>query len=333
MAIDLVGHGWVGEFLAGHLNHQAIHHAYLFHGAEGMGKGILARRFAQALLCEQGQFPPCLDCHNCQRVERLTHPDYERISSDEVGQTLKIEQVREMQRHIALAPFEGGRRVVLIERAHELSQNAANALLKTLEEPPQHVVLLMTARTLEALPATLVSRCEVVSLRTVSAGEIVEALSAEFGRETASLVGSLAGGRPGKALALARDEETLKRRREALDELQRLLHGDRVSRFRFVGEWTSGRDLAATRRKTLELLESWLSLLRDVMLMANSAQVALSNPDQRERIAMMQSTLSGSQAAAMVRSLKGSMDAISDNGNVQLALEVLLLSLPYLTSR
>jgi DNA polymerase-3 subunit delta' len=328
---DEIGHGWAAEILAKHMDTGSVHHAYLFHGASGIGKLALARRFAQSLLCESEAFPPCLDCGGCDRVASLKHPDYEELRSEDVGESLQIDQVREMQRRISLAPYEANRRVVLLDRAHELTHQAANAMLKTLEEPPEHVVLLVTTQSIEALPATLVSRCEVLNLRAVATSDIVTALETEYGAETARLAGSLAGGRPGRALALAQDPEELERRRQALDDLDRLLQGDRIERFAFVDKWVivpKDRDLAWLRRKTQRMLRDWLSLMRDVMLAANGADVELSNPDQAQRVAALRRSISGRRSARVARAMATCMDDIRANANVQLAFEELMLNLP-----
>ena len=331
MAWDMIGHQWVVDHLRHQLQLGGVRQAYLFTGPDAVGKETVALRLAQALLCQTGRIDPCGACDACRKVAASAHPDLHLVEAEEVDGTLKVDQIRELQRQIALSPYAGGRRVVLIRRAHELSIGAGNALLKTLEEPPPQVVLMLAARSLESLRATIVSRCEVMALRPVDAGTIGQALTAEFGAERAHLLASLSAGRPGLAIALGRDEQALTVRRQSLDGLFEAMQAPYTTRFAYVKELMPGRDRSLDRRRCLDELETWLSLWRDIMLASHGAQVPAANIDEVSRIVRIGQAIKPSVASDTVGALQSALVAVSRNANLQLAMETALLDLPRLS--
>src|SRR5512136_929842 len=164
---SIVGHQWAIDLLSRQLAQGQVGHAYLFTGPPQVGKGTLARWFAQALLCQSEGSRPCEACPACRQVAAGTHPDVRPLNLEvQPGErrTLGIEAIREMRSGMAERPFSGQRKVYLIEDAETMTQDAANALLKTLEEPPSFVVLLLVALSDHMLLPTVVSRCQLVSL-------------------------------------------------------------------------------------------------------------------------------------------------------------------------
>ncbi len=169
---NLLGNEWAVEMLRQHVARRAVRHAYLFAGAPGLGRRTLALRFAQALNCTQPLQPgiPCGECRDCKQIEAMQHPDLTVIQADTEGGTLKVDQVREARRSLTLKPYQSKYRVALFLRFQEANDNAANALLKTLEEAPSYAVLILTADQAEGLLPTISSRCEVLRLRPCPAG-------------------------------------------------------------------------------------------------------------------------------------------------------------------
>jgi DNA polymerase-3 subunit delta' len=329
MSWDVIGHDWIVETLVRQLAAGELRQAYLFSGPKGVGKRTLALRFAQTILCESDRAAPCLACKPCRQLAARELPDAHWLQAEEAGATLKIEQVRELQRHISLAPYEGLYRFAFIIRAHEMSDEAANALLKTLEEPPPQVILFLTARSPEALLPTLVSRCQVLPVRPVPPRDLVEGLTDRIGPEKAQLVGSLAGGRPGVALSLALDAEALDSRQRDLDDLVAALSGSRIDRFQLVHQMTPGKDRSAERIRVQTALATWLSFWRDMLLTAFGVDRPLVNPDRAAEVERLAGSYSADQVAVGARALQQTLADIDRNANLSLAMEALFLQLPF----
>src|ERR687885_2104724 len=196
---ELLGQPRLIERLGEQLARGEASHAYLISGPRSIGKHTLALRIAQTLLCETGRTPGgCGRCLACRKIERGTHPDVRVIEKPHDRERISIEQVREMQRDIALRPLEGERRVVIIDDAAELSLDAQHSLLKTVEEPPAHAVVLIVTRTPRGIEETIVSRCQPLPMRPIPTERIRAFVAERTGDGAlAALVAPLAQGRPG----------------------------------------------------------------------------------------------------------------------------------------
>jgi DNA polymerase-3 subunit delta' len=323
--------------LSGQIARRAVRHAYLFLGPQGVGKRTLALRFMQALNClqppEAGH--PCLECQACQAIAAATYPDLHILSSQEGKRHLRVDQVRELQRMLALSPYQGNWRVALLLDFHQATAAAANALLKTLEEPAPHVVLLLTALSEDLLLPTIVSRCEILALRALPVSQVEGALvGREVPAEHAALIANLSGGRPGWAIRMAAAEDGLSERREILGLMDTLLRQTRAERFAFVESWERGlRKLGSLddqRRAATALLEEWLGYWRDILHAALGSGVALRNLDCEGQIRRLATTLSSEQIEEAILALDQALQAIEVNANLRLVMEVVMLRLPML---
>jgi DNA polymerase-3 subunit delta' len=251
------------------------------------------------------------------------------VEAERIGGVLKVEQIRGLQHQLALAPFEGRWRVAMLLRFHEANASAANALLKTLEEPASQAILILTARAPESLLPTIVSRCETVMLRPLPADEIAAGLRARgVEPEKAAMAAALAGGRPGRAMRLANDDDAFMRRRQIGDDLRTILATSVVERFRYVEKITRRGETAERRENGLEVLETWLALLRHAMHRSYGVSQASGNSDQDDMIAEIGDSLQPAQVRAAVEAAQRTLEGISQNANLRLALETLMLDLP-----
>jgi DNA polymerase-3 subunit delta' len=322
---NMIGHEWAVDLLSQHVSRETYRHAYLFTGPAGIGRRTLALRFAQALNCTQPPAPgePCGSCRTCTQIEMMQHPDLTVTHAEQVGGTLKVDQVRELQHSLSLAPYAARYRVALLLRFEEAHTSAANALLKTLEEPPPQVVLLVTAESAESLPPTIVSRCEVLRLHPLALPIVQAALQTRWGlpEEEAGLLAHISGGRPGYALHLHQQPEKMEQRKSWLDDHHRLLASNRVTRFEYAEK------ISKDKERLRGALETWLSLWRDVLLFSSGAAVPMTNEDFRDEIEMLAS--GGMQTAlAALAALLHTQDLLEHNVTARLAAEVLLLDLP-----
>jgi DNA polymerase-3 subunit delta' len=246
------------------------------------------------------------------------------VESEEVRATLKIEQVRDLQRQLALTPLEGRWRVAILRRFEEASIAAANALLKTLEEPPLYVVLAILANDADNLLPTVVSRCQEIALRPLPVSAVEQALIERWGAEPdqAELVAHLSGGRMGYAVRALEHGEALERRSQRLDDLESLLNASTTGRFRYVENLA--RDPVATR----ETLDLWTSWWRDVLLLAAEADAPLTNVDRQDKLRDHARRFEVDESAAVIDALRSAAGRLSRNANARLTLEVLMLDFP-----
>jgi DNA polymerase-3 subunit delta' len=203
---QIIGHKLPLEFLSNTLTHGPVGHAYLFYGPEGVGKQMVAYRFAKALLCEKSGVlgDACDACDACRRFTNDNHHNFQLIHP-EGAQGYKIDQLRELRRNVSLMAFHEGKRVYLLPDADKMKPEGANAILKTLEEPSEGVVLiLVTSQLIKILP-TIISRCQKVPFTRISEQELEPFLEKEFSMDpaTASLMARLSEGSPGKSHELA----------------------------------------------------------------------------------------------------------------------------------
>lgn len=225
---DILGQERVITFLKRALQSDQMPHALLFSGDEGVGRSSTAQALAQALNCEnrQADQDACGQCRSCGLFAAGGHPDFWQISpeGESVQPQIKIDQVRELRRQVGYHPLAGSWRVVLLKPAETLNQEAANALLKTLEEPPAGNLFILTATGDRDLLPTIVSRCRRLTFGAIPQAIMIRELQAgkRLSPEQASLVAAIHNGSLGKALAEDLPE-LLAKRDQAVNELE-LLH-------------------------------------------------------------------------------------------------------------
>ncbi len=321
----MLGQEWAVELLRGQIVREQVRHAYLFCGPPSVGRRTLALKLAQALNCTEakGTGDLCGQCRECRQIAAGNHPDVRLTEADVEGGTIKIEQIRELRRTLVLKPYQASYRVAILPRFQEATDNSANALLKTLEEAPPQVVLILTADHPEQLLPTITSRCEILRLRPLS----FEALEAELtirgiASEQARLLAHISGGRPGSALSLMEEDGWIDRRRERFDEQWQLISANRVERFAFAEQLAKDKGVM---RQTLLL---WISYWHDVFLLASGSRIPISNTDRQGEIESLSQSLSLREVNRHMQRLSKTVLGIEENVNLRLAAEVLLLDWP-----
>lgn len=318
---QVVGHKWAVDLLKRSLASERVAHAYLLTGPPQIGKRSLALNFAQALNCLD-QEKPCGQCLACSKIAHGSHPDVQVIQGE--GRTIKIDQMRTLRHEAALFPLEGRWKVYIIRQMEQATAEAANCLLKTLEEPPSHVILMLTASEAEALLPTIVSRCQVLNLRPLATETVQRSLQERWGVDAkrAQLLARLSGGRLGWAVAAGQDDAILDRREKHLDEMMELMGQGRVERMGYA------RQLSHNPEAVRELLHLWLSWWRDLLLTASGSSAAIVNIDRGGTLRVQAQRYSLAQVRDFVKALRAAAWRLEHNANTRLTLEVLMLGLP-----
>lgn len=338
MAWDLIGHEWAVDQLRGSIVQDTLAHAYLFSGVAGLGKALLALRFAQALNCEQSPGEPCRTCRSCKRIERGNHPDVRiagmatqalGVKEEEAARQkeLKIGTIREWQHDITLRPYESRRRVFILHDAERLTEEASNAMLKTLEEPPPFATLVLVANSADLLP-TIVSRCRPLRLRPLPRRLIGEALIARgHPPDEAELLAAWSGGRIGWALRMLENADELKTRHEQLAALIELNPATPQQNFRWAEQ--RAREYRGGEQATVfSWLELWQNWWRDALLVAAGCPEGISNIDRRVELEQLARHHNLTQLYRFTTRIGETARQLRENVNPQLALENLLLHLP-----
>jgi DNA polymerase-3 subunit delta' len=333
----VIGHEWALDLLEHTISSGHLRHAYLFSGPSQIGKTTLAVAFGQALLCETGAGRPCGTCRSCQRIAQGRHPDVRTLTAEK--STIQIEQIRTLQSAAALSPVEGRYRVFIIPEIERASAPAANALLKTLEEPPPQVVLILTSARRDQVLPTVVSRCQIISLRPLPLEQVQAALEGRWGADPARavLLARLSSGRLGWAVVAHRDPDLGRKRARAFDDLlalttaghfDRLALSDALSRLPLetgsrVAE--EGAQLEETVGMTLGLWASWW---RDVWLIQHGLPDAIVNLDRRLQLVQQADLFKTEQVEGALTDLLETLRRLRANVNARLALDVLSIRVP-----
>jgi DNA polymerase-3 subunit delta' len=331
----IVGHERAVDLLQRAIRHRRIGHAYLISGPLGVGKRTLAVCLAQALNCERlgpgaegDGVPPCGTCRRCRLIAADAHPEVRVVGVQAPHRVIRVADVESIQADAALRAADVYRKVYVLEQAEQLHPDAANRLLKTIEEPPSSVVMILTTVDPEATLETIVSRCQHLRLRPLRRDRLGQHLIQASGLapERAELLAALAEGCVGRALSLANDDRALERRSRLLDELVGLEDADRVARLQYAR--TLGDRWSKDPDSVREVLATWLRWWRDVLLLQGGLDQRIVNVDRRPALERLARALSASEAGAAVSSVRDVLQMLDQNVNARLALDVATLDLP-----
>jgi DNA polymerase-3 subunit delta' len=336
---DVVGHVRLIDLLTRSVTGGTLPPSLLFAGPAGVGKHLTAVAVAQALNCTnittgsglraEGSLDACGTCAACTRIARAVHPDVLFVSPSENG-NIKIEPVRDAIDRAQYRPFEGRRRVVIIDDADALITHAQNALLKTLEEPtPSSVFILVTARPDMLLP-TVLSRCPQLRFRPLPVADIVSALMARGRSEAeARAVAATAGGSLGQALQMSADELVESRELAQRVLAQAAAQHDPARRVETAQQLITKPPSGVTERDQLAThLRAMAVLLRDVEVLATGADdSALANADVRPVLERLTNTYRGARGTRAFAAIDRALFALDRNAGVKLVADWLVLQL------
>ena len=358
---SLSGQPRVCEFLTRAVESGRASHAYLFVGAPGSGKLDAAWALAQALLCpEHG----CGACDDCRRVAHRTHPDV-HLYAPESATGYLVAQVRELIEDVSLTPVRAARKVYIVDRADLLRSSSANALLKTLEEPPENVSFILLGTSTDIMLPTIVSRCQCVPFRTVPLAEATRAVVACTGLdEDRCRMAVAVAGSPARACEFLKSSERMAARRSALTAVDGLAYDDAADVLQAAKglveaikaplaevkstqeavlehdadylshgalkqlEERHKRELTQRERSgAMEVLASVRSLLRDVLLVTTGASNEIINRDSADIVERLAARTDAAGAARALDAVRACEERVSRNVTIQLALEAMLFEI------
>jgi DNA polymerase-3 subunit delta' len=320
---DVLGHSRPIELLKRAIKGNKMAQSYLFLGNEGIGKRIVALQFAKAVNCLDEQVDrqdSCDHCLSCKKIDNHLHPDVLVLEPE--GQMIKADQVREMQGDLAYRPYEGRYRVCILTAADRMAPNMSNILLKTLEEPPLHTVIILLANNPKLLLPTILSRCQPIRFSPLPVPLVTQWLVEQKGldEKEAHLLASLSEGSPGKALEIQEEIRQIPR-----EELLNGLLGLKSLPVEKMEMWSES--LPSRRDDVLLILEVTKTLLRDLIIMkAVRDGTKLIHSDLLDGIRNTAAHWSLPSLLNRMEALHQATLAIRANANAKLALEAMLLS-------
>jgi DNA polymerase-3 subunit delta' len=326
------GHEWAAQILQKHISQNNVRHAYLLSGAPGIGRRSLAIRFAQVLNCTQPPAPgePCDECRLCKQIAKMQQADLTITQSVDDARTIKVEQIRELQGSLSLVPYEARYRIALMLNFHEATPNAQNALLKTLEEAPPKVILILTADSVENLLPTIVSRCEILRLRPLSVDLCTTALQKHWKvpGDMANELAHLTSGKIGQAVRYHQDPNQLEKLHQLVQDVFDLLGSSLVERFDYAEKIADLKRKNVSRESIAMLLRTWLSLWRDFYICVSGSDMPLTFLNFKPLSRKTAEKLTQPVVYQQLLRLETSLTQLDTNLNSRLLVETLLLDWP-----
>ena len=320
-SFDIIGQSALIRRLKRIMDSGRIVHSYIFIGPTGAGKKTISKYFAKMLLCDGGK-KPCNMCKSCRQLESSNHPDIIRI----VGQskTIGIDPIRELRGDISIKPFQGQKKIYIIEKGDTMTPQAQNALLKTLEEPPDHAIIFILVENLAGLLPTIVSRCQIIRIPPLSAQQVAQIIKSRtrVAPDEALVFARLSQGIPGKGIELALSQEYHQMRDESLEILTKLTESSTAQAMGYVDYFLDKRDNA------IEILDMIELFLRDVLVLKEGKlREIIINIDKIPFIESLANTFTTRDIQCIIENIEQSKKMLMSHANFQLTIENLLMKI------
>lgn len=322
MRTKIIGHEKQRNYLKRTIDNEKITHSYLFEGPEGIGKKKIAIEFAKEILCTSSDIRPCCECSSCIKIETNNHPDFNLIEADKG--IIRKSQIDEIVQGAWTAPFESSKKIYVINDSHLMNVESMNGLLKTLEEPPEFMVMILISHDSEKLLPTIISRCQRMTFNPIRENEIVKFLveTKDLNEKRAEFIGSLSLGSLMLAEYILEDENFLINRDKLIKLLGGLQKGDR--RMAYLGH-----EMLKDDEDNLNLLLDFMIYwFRDLAIYKETRDnKIIINKDKEEEISEQSLNMGFGEINDIIENIGKTKKNIASNVNLDLSLEMMFLNI------
>ncbi len=321
---DIVGHQRIIEHLKNAIEYGKVSHAYILEGEDGIGKLTLAKAFAMALQCKSGKSEPCMECQSCVQSVTDNNPDIIMVGHEKSG-IISVNDVREqLNGDVMIKPYSNRYKIYIINDAQKLNTAAQNAILKTIEEPPEYAIIMLLTTNCEMFLPTIMSRCIRLNLLPLSYKEVYSYLTdkLKLAKDVSEFAASFAQGRLGKAIEMASSEEYEKLRESALwvvKYVDEMTTSELISAFKSVGQFKNQID------SYIDFLMVWY---KDVLLYKATANIdAVTFREELSYIREQASKHTYEGLENILNAFNKAKDRLKANVNFDLVIELMVLTI------
>lgn len=317
----VIGHKRAIEALKNSIDKGVVSHSYLFEGEEGLGKKKIALIFAKTLLCKEQKLEPCNQCSSCIKFDSGNHPDFFLVEPEK-GKIRK-DEIESIVKKATRSPFESARKIFIIDDAHTMNQSAMNKFLKTLEEPPKYMNIILISSSSNQLLPTILSRCQSIRFYPVASNKIVDMLANLYGKDEkeSKFIAEFSKGSVGRSIRLAESETFFNMREKILKLIDDLIMGDKTKVFTSIDFFNENKD------NIDEILDIFLFYFRDLLIYNQIGESHLIiNKDKMDNLSK-QSFLHPARINDIIIKIQETKENIKRNINFQLSIETMLLNI------
>lgn len=319
---DIIGHDRIKEHLQRAIEFHHVSHAYILNGEAGMGRKSLANALAMTLLCEKGKSEPCMQCHACKQVMSHNHPDLIYVTHEKSG-SIGVDDIRkQIHDTIMIRPYSSYYKIYIVDEAEKMTAQAQNALLKTIEEPPSYIVIMLLTTNQEAFLPTILSRCIQLKLKPLEDSAVKSYLigSLGIGEIKAEVYAAFARGNLGRAIHLASSEEFQLMYTELIHMLEHLKDMDIVELLFYIKKL---KDEKLDIHDCLDFMQVWY---RDVLMYKVTKDInLLVFREEYNTIKKVSAVSAYDGIEKVLRAIDKARIRLDANVNMELAMELMLM--------
>jgi len=316
---EIVGHDMIIDYLKKAIENGKVSHSYLFEGEESIGKRMVALAFAKALLCKEIGNEPCNRCISCTKFDNANHPDFQLIEPERG--LISMKTLDKLLRTVNIAPLESKRKIILIDDSHCMGLGGQNILLKTLEEPPAYINIILLSSNSNMLVPTILSRCQIIKFQPVESSRIIALLRKEYKKtwEEANFIAHFTKGSVGRSIEISRSTEFEVKRKKVIELIDDVVNGGKGNIF-------TARDFLLDNKDSIEeILDIILYWFRDLAIYKKVGSTELIINMDSISLLSNQSYLSMDRINDIIERIEEARDNILEHVNYQLAIETMLL--------